>query len=110
MLTPRSFKFKGPISRIAHVRAEAQNVINSAEYFKIDAVKKRWRPPSGFGSHGDKRRNSGENYSTNDSGLRTDDAFSAKIIYFTRGLQEKYEARYEPSSDSDFAAHYLLNI
>ena len=35
--------FKGAISWTAHVQAEAQNLKNSAEFFKIDPAKKRWR-------------------------------------------------------------------
>ena len=34
---------KGAISWTAHVRAEAQNLKNSPEFFKIDPAKKRWR-------------------------------------------------------------------
>ena len=37
------FLVKGSISWTAHEGAEAQNLKNSAEYFKIDPAKKRWR-------------------------------------------------------------------
>ena len=41
--------------------------------------------------------------STNASSLTTGDVFSRKKKIFSLGLQQKYEAGYEPSSDSDFA-------
>ena len=41
------------------MRAEAQKLENSAEYFKIDSAKKKMAAASGFDGHGCKRRNSG---------------------------------------------------
>ena len=46
-------------TELAHVRAEAQNLKNSAEYSKIDYAKKKMAAASSFGGHGGKRRNSG---------------------------------------------------
>ena len=88
-----AFKGKGSISWTVHVRAEAQNLKNSAEYFKIDPAKKGWRPQVAEaavavneGTRVAKKRFLTWN-SVKESALKTLNVLSSKIIYFSRGLQ-----------------------
>ena len=85
------FLVKGSISWTAHERAEAQNLKNSAEYFKIDPAKKRWRlqvaeaaMAVNEGTRVAKKRFLTWK-SAKESGLKTLKVLSSKIIYFSRG-------------------------
>ena len=85
------------------MRAEAQNLKNSVEYFKIDSAKERWRLQVAL-----------EAMAVNE-GTRVAQKtifdlkqyFFREKIYFSCGLQQNTRQNYECSSDSDFAAHLL---
>ena len=95
------------------MRAKAQSLKNSAEYFKIDSAKKKMAAVSGFGGHG--ARNSGRKKKTISDlkqcklqWVKNRRRIFREKIHFSRGLSAaKYEARCECSTDSDFAAHLL---
>ena len=75
---------------MAHVRSEAQNLKNSAEYFKTNSAKKdggcKWLEAMAVNkaTRVAKKKTISKNY-----------------------ISAKYKARYECSSDSDFTAHLL---
>ena len=93
ILNIENFKMNQSISWTVHVRAEAQKLKNSAEYFKIDPGKKRWRlqvaeaaMAVNEGTRVAKTRFLTWN-SAKESCLKTLNVLSSKIIYFSLGLQ-----------------------
>ena len=99
------------------MRAEAQNLKNFAEYFKIDSAKKDggckwlWRQTKLLGSQKKKKtifdlRQYKRQWFKNRRRIFLEN----NIFQSWLAAKNYYEAGCECSSDSDFAAHYLLNI
>ena len=76
---------KGSISWTAHVRAEAQNLKNSAEYCKIDPAKKRQRLHAAKAAMA--KKTISDLKQCKREWFQTFNVLSSKIIYFSRGFQ-----------------------
>ena len=88
------------------MRSEAQNLKNSAEFFKIDPAKKRWRLQVAEAARGTRvvKKTISDLKQCKRKWFRNLQRTFLEIVYFSRGLQRHSRQDVNVLVDSDFAA------